>query len=118
MFSGGPSWHRKSSSLSKGSIAGIVVGAIAGLVLIIGGLVFFLRKRKARQNNQNLVNIEENAQAPQMTHIVAAQHNHVVAEVDDGHAEKKVEVLPPYTGPRAGEYAVEAPTKEKKSFKN
>jgi LPXTG-motif cell wall-anchored protein len=37
---------RGSSKLSTGAIAGIVLGALVGIALLLGGVLFFLRRRK------------------------------------------------------------------------
>ena len=39
-----------SSSISGGTIAGIVIGALAGVAVIVGGVIYILRRRKTQQS--------------------------------------------------------------------
>lgn len=75
-----------SNKLSKGAIAGIVVGAVAGLVLILGLLFFFWKRRQATKNaeqqaqprglgNQQEMSFHNNGQA----HIMESPHNKLVS---------------------------------------
>jgi Tfp pilus assembly protein PilW len=56
----------KSNKLSGGAIAGIVIGSIAGVVLIAGAILFFLRRRQQEKRNSRIARMEDNARKHQL----------------------------------------------------
>ncbi|KXH64266.1 hypothetical protein CSAL01_13372 [Colletotrichum salicis] len=59
--SGSGSGSSGSKKLSGGAIAGIVIGAVAGVGLLIGAALFFYRKSQQKKRNSRLARMEENA---------------------------------------------------------
>ncbi|EXF76789.1 hypothetical protein CFIO01_05083 [Colletotrichum fioriniae PJ7] len=57
----GSSGSSGSKKLSGGAIAGIVIGAVAGVGLLIGAALFFYRKSQQKKRNSRLARMEENA---------------------------------------------------------
>ncbi|KAI6756946.1 hypothetical protein HG530_011544 [Fusarium avenaceum] len=55
-----------SKKLSGGAIAGIVIGAVAGLVLVAGAAFFFWRKKQQAKRNSRIARMEENARKHQL----------------------------------------------------
>ncbi|KAH7494837.1 hypothetical protein IWW34DRAFT_861799 [Fusarium oxysporum f. sp. albedinis] len=56
----------KSNKLSGGAIAGIVIGSIAGVVLIAGAILFFLRRSQQAKRNSRIARMEDNARKHQL----------------------------------------------------
>jgi nitrate reductase gamma subunit len=52
--------------LSGGAIAGIVIGSIAGVVLIAGAILFFLRRSQQAKRNSRIARMEDNARKHQL----------------------------------------------------
>ncbi|KAF9777093.1 hypothetical protein IL306_004640 [Fusarium sp. DS 682] len=55
-----------SKKLSGGAIAGIVIGSIAGVVLIAGAILFFVRRRQQAKRNSRIARMEDNARKHQL----------------------------------------------------
>ncbi|KAF5676544.1 glucoamylase III (alpha-1,4-glucan-glucosidase) [Fusarium heterosporum] len=55
-----------SRKLSGGAIAGIVIGAVAGLVLILGAGLFFWRRKQQTKRNSRIARMEDNARKHQL----------------------------------------------------
>lgn len=97
-----------SSSLSGGAIAGIVIGAVAGLTLIIGAVIFVLRKRRQLQ-------VKERDEATDGTKKIEKLNGDSVASSGNSSAgpytEEPGKIIPMYgsnAGIKAGDYG-EAP---------
>ncbi|TKW49548.1 hypothetical protein CTA1_5573 [Colletotrichum tanaceti] len=58
--SGGSS-SSSGNGLSGGAIAGIVIGAVAGVGLLVGAALFFYRRSQQKKRNSRLARMEENA---------------------------------------------------------
>lgn len=52
--------------MSGGAIAGIVIGSIAGVVLIAGAILFFLRRSQQAKRNSRIARMEDNARKHQL----------------------------------------------------
>ncbi|KAF4334932.1 WSC2 glucoamylase III (alpha-1 4-glucan-glucosidase) [Fusarium beomiforme] len=55
-----------SKKLSGGAIAGIVIGSIAGVVLIAGAILFFVRRSQQAKRNSRIARMEDNARKHQL----------------------------------------------------
>ncbi|KAJ3950974.1 hypothetical protein N0V92_012633 [Colletotrichum tropicale] len=59
--SGSGSSSSGSKKLSGGAIAGIVIGAVAGVGLLLGAALFFYRRSQQKKRNSRLARMEDNA---------------------------------------------------------
>ncbi|KAF9871586.1 gpi anchored protein [Colletotrichum karsti] len=58
---GGSSGSGSGNKLSGGAIAGIVIGAVAGVGLLLGAALFLYRRSQQKKRNSRLARMEENA---------------------------------------------------------
>ena len=65
--------NNSSSGLSAGAIAGIVLGALVAAVLLLGALLFFLKRK--RKQREVAATVAENGHAPESDKIVATSEN-------------------------------------------
>lgn len=73
-----------SSSLSKGAIAGTVVGVLAGLAALIGAALFIYRRRRGQTQPSELAAYKEHHDAPVEKYAYHASEMYVESEREKG----------------------------------